>query len=173
MNIFITGAESTGKSTLARQVAEHFGLPLVTEYARDYIGNLSRKYTPEDIEIIAKQQIQQIKDLSGEDVVVFDTGLIITYIWFKVKYGKVPSWFEESIQEYAKGAYLICDTDIPWHSDPLRENPDRREELNSLYQAKIKEYGFPNQIVKGKAENRVRNAIGIIREWLPELNEKG
>lgn len=172
MNIFITGSESTGKSTLSKQIAEYFDIPLVTEFARDYITGLERDYIPSDLEIIGKQQIKQIMENEQEGLVVFDTGLIITSVWYQVKYGVIPEWLKKAIPKYGDGKYLICDTDIPWINDPVRENPHRREELNFLYQSKIREYGFDYEVVRGSGDVRLKNAIVIIEKWLSELTGK-
>lgn len=172
MNIFITGAESTGKSTLAKQLSGYFSVPLVPEFAREYISNLDREYNQTDLEVIGKHQLSQIKDKQGNKLVFFDTGLIITLVWYELKYGLVPKWLEMAIPEYAQGKYIICDTDIPWVEDPVRENPERREELNLLYQARIEGYGFECIPIKGNKNIRLRNSIEIVEHWLPYLRNK-
>ena len=77
MNIFVTGAESTGKSTLTKQLAEYYGVVFIEEYARTYIAGLGREYNLDDLAVIAKKQIEQIAYYRDESLVFFDTGLII------------------------------------------------------------------------------------------------
>ena len=60
--IVITGAESTGKSTLTERLANHFNAPFIPETARQYVEKLNRKYTYSDVENIAKMQIEQFRD---------------------------------------------------------------------------------------------------------------
>ena len=57
----IIGPESTGKTTLARYLAERYHGVLVPEYAREYVEQLGRHYTREDVETIARHQIEQLK----------------------------------------------------------------------------------------------------------------
>lgn len=166
MNIFLTGAESTGKSTLTKQLAEHFKTPFVEEYARNYVSGLERDYQIDDLEIIARKQIDQISRHSSNKLVFFDTGLIITYIWYQDKYGLVPDWLSQAIPVFGKGKYLLCNPDISWFNDPVRENPHRRHELNRMYESSIKEYGFDLELVEGQGETRLVNAIKIVNQWL-------
>ena len=166
MNIFITGAESTGKSTLAKQLSRYFSVPFVSEFARDYISNLGREYNQSDLEVIGKRQLSQIRESRGNELVIFDTGLIITHVWYELKYGLVPKWLGQAIPEYGLGKYLLCEADIPWVEDPVRENPERREELNLLYQARIEGYGFECIPIKGSKNIRLKNSIEIVENWL-------
>ena len=166
MNIFITGSESTGKSTLARLLSEHFGVACVPEFAREYIASLNRAYNYSDLELIAGRQIKQIEQNFSNDLVFFDTGLIITYTWFEHKYRQIPDWFVEAIPVYGKGKYLLCEADIPWKHDPVRENPDIRQELNSRYKELITDFGFELNRVDGAGEKRVNNAIKTIDFWV-------
>ncbi len=57
----IIGPESTAKSTLSQQLAKAFGGVYIPEYAREYIANLSRPYTYDDVSAIAHHQIQQLQ----------------------------------------------------------------------------------------------------------------
>ena len=81
--IVLTGAESTGKTALARQLADYYHTIYVPEYAREYIENLNRPYEYNDIEQIAKKQIK----LENESIhkanryLFLDTALIIIKIW--------------------------------------------------------------------------------------------
>lgn len=172
MRIFITGSESTGKSTLTEGLSEFYNSIHFPELARDYLDAHGPGYTEEDVKEIARMQIRQIRESSAEDLVFFDTGLIITLVWLEVKYGSSPSWLNKAIEEYGRGYYLVCRPDIPWVYDPLRENPDRREELNDMYINKIRNFGFPFAIVKGEGRERMKNAVRIIDGWIQESTAK-
>ena len=166
MRIFITGAESTGKSTLAKLLAEHFNAPFVEEFARVYISGLNRNYDINDLEVIGRKQIEQISSHKADELVFYDTGLIITYIWYQDKYGIVPDLLKQAIPVFGKGKYLLCDTDIKWENDSVRENPHRRHELNQIYESTIREYGFELKLVGGQGEERLNNAIEIVGQCL-------
>jgi nicotinamide riboside kinase len=163
--IVITGAESTGKSTLTESLASHFRVPFVPEIAREYIENIGRKYTYRDIEIIAKKQVTSLKSVSGSGApfVFADTWLIITKIWFEVVFGKVPQWIENEILNTSIDLFLVCDTDLPWIPDPVRENGgENRLILQNRYIEQIKKYNFNYNIVSGIHKKRLENAIAHI-----------
>ena len=58
--ITIVGPESSGKTTLARQLAADLGCPWVPEYAREYLDGLGRTYEEDDLQIIARGQLEAI-----------------------------------------------------------------------------------------------------------------
>ncbi len=163
---FITGAESTGKSTLTGQLAGHFGVTGVPEYARTYLEALSRPYEFADIETIARRQIELILAETGQDPVFFDTCLINLVVWFREVYKTVPGWLHDAVPGAGRGIYLVCQPDLPWQYDPLRENPHRRDYLNELYEAGIREAGFTYFRVSGTGDLRLANAIAIVNQCL-------
>lgn len=166
MNIFITGAESTGKSKLAEELGLHYKTIWVPEYAREYMRELNRDYNIDDLGAIAEKQIDQILLQRHNELVFFDTGLIITYIWYQHKYGAVPLWFEEAVNIHAVGKYLVCQPDIPWKEDPLRENPLIRDELNKMYIDKIINMGFDYAVIEGRGKERKEKAVRAVDGWL-------
>jgi len=169
IKIVITGAESTGKSTLTEHLATHFGGKAIPELARGYIQNLDRHYTYADVETIALKQIEEEKQVSNESIVFFDTWLIITKVWFDFVYGKHPQWLHEAISKSSVDLFLLCDTDIPWIADPLRENGgENREKLQHIYKNELTSYGFNYQIISGAGEQRIKNAIEFVDEFLKQ-----
>lgn len=167
--IAITGAESTGKSSLAESLSAHYKVPFIPEYAREYIQNLDRKYTFEDVEYIAQKQLEQYNDLihSNFRVIFLDTWLLITKIWFEVVFNQVPDWIENEIRNCKIDLFLVCDTDLPWIADPVRENGgDNRNQLQTKYIDEILKYGFDYQIVDGIDQERILNAIALVDQIL-------
>jgi nicotinamide riboside kinase len=163
---FITGAESTGKSTLTTELAKHFGGMGVPEYARAYLESLGRHYNYSDVASIARGQIDLIHQHRQHPMVFFDTCLIILKIWFREVYNNVPGWLEEEIPLAGQGVYLLCEPDLPWQYDPLRENPHRREYLSEQYEKEMKAAGFTYFRVSGIGDERVQHAIDIVNRVL-------
>lgn len=160
--IVITGAESTGKSVLTQWLASHFQVPFIPELARTYVENLHRKYNYSDIEKIAQMQIQELQELKKTDYpwIFADTWLIITKIWFEEVFGHYPDWLENEIRDTSIDLFLVCDTDLPWIPDPVRENGgERRLYLQKRYIESIEQYGFRHKIVSGQNDQRFRNAL--------------
>ena len=165
---FITGAESTGKSTLTSALALHFNAIGIPEFARGYLEQLGRHYTYEDVEEIAKGQLELIRCHRDEPLVFFDTCLINLKVWFREVYQRIPPWLEESIPVYGSGIYILCEPDLPWEYDPLRENPHRREYLTNEYEKEIVLAGFDYFRVRGTGEKRLEMAAVEVRRMIKD-----
>lgn len=151
----IIGPESTGKSTLARELAEQFKGTYVPEYARTIVEQKGRKeLTYEEVCEIAKHQIEEITSLpfTGEELCLyfFDTELIVTKVWLDYAFGKVPEWLTEAIKTYPMDLYLLTCPDIPWEPDPARYNGSQamREELFDRYEEEVKATGVPYYVIR-------------------------
>ena len=165
--IVITGAESTGKSTLTERLASHFGVPYVPEIAREYVEGLNRKYNYSDIENIAKLQIELFNKISnsGAPYIFLDTWLIVTKIWFEFVYNKIPGWLIKEIEKSKIDLFLVCNIDLPWVYDPVRENGgENRKILQNKYIENIMRYKFDYRIISGIDDERFYNALNILKE---------
>ena len=165
--IVITGPESTGKTELSEALAVKLNARWIPEFARIYVEKLGRPYQFSDLEIIARYQIQQEREESekaGDGILIFDTWLIITKIWFEVVYGKSPEWLEGHIASSKIDLFLVCRPDLPWIADPVRENGgEMRDKLFDRYCREIEKYGFKLEIVEGFGEVRLNNAFRHLR----------
>lgn len=160
--VVITGAESTGKSVLTEWLANYFKVPYIPEFAREYVENLNREYNYQDVELIGKKQISQLETLkqSNYPYIFVDTWLIITKIWFEVVYKKVPPWLVTSIENTTIDLFLVCDTNLPWKPDSVRENGgEQREILQSKYINELQQNNFKYKIVSYKGEKRFNEAL--------------
>lgn len=163
--IVVTGPECTGKSTLAAQLAAHYNTTFIPEYAREYIENLNRPYTYEDVVNIAGQQVREENKFArkANKILFYDTYLIITKVWFDLVYKQRPDWIDEILKQRHIHLFLLCDTDIPWYPDNVRENGGAmRKKLFRMYQQEIENYGFPYAIINGKGEKRLHNGIKAV-----------
>ncbi|GMQ25525.1 hypothetical protein Aoki45_22070 [Algoriphagus sp. oki45] len=164
--ILILGPESTGKSTLAADLANHFSEPWVPEYAREYLEKIDRSYRFEDLTEIGKGQIFQEDKLAqkAKKFLFCDTDLRVIHIWSEHKYGKTDPWVLEEIQRRKYELILLTDTDLPWEPDPLREYPEleMRQYFFEKYLRLAKESGFPFLIVSGNKESRLQSAVEAI-----------
>ncbi len=169
----IIGPESTGKSTLAKYLANRYHGIYVPEYAREYMEALapSYNYTYDDVLRIAHHQVEQLRTYTHNDsnisnvnylndsnennennltppVVFFDTELIITKVWFLHKYGTCPDFLENALHTCPMDVYLLCYPDLPWVYDPVRENPDLRQYLYDWYEREIQSLNIPYYIIR-------------------------
>ena len=167
--IAILGPESTGKSELAKALATYYKGEWVPEYAREYVEKLGRKYTYDDVCHIAATQLKEIdlfENKTQSDFVFFDTELIITKIWFEYCFGEVPQFLTNAMEKPVFDFYLLCDYDLEWIPDLVREHGDDRAYFFNLYKAEIEKTQRPFAIVSGTGEDRVLNAIKAIENYL-------
>jgi NadR type nicotinamide-nucleotide adenylyltransferase len=162
--ISITGPESTGKSELAKQMAEHFHTLWVPEYAREYLTDLGRPYEFEDIGIIARKQLKKENELAkkAKKLLFCDTDFLVTKIWSYYKYGKCDPWIEEMAEYHRYDLYLLCNTDLPWEEDPMREHPQQRDELFRMYMKEMKSIHASYILVSGTGTQRTEKAISAV-----------
>ena len=157
LKIIITGPESSGKTTLRKELSKHFNFPFSKEYARGYLDELDRDYIIDDLLTIAKGQLQS--EISSQ---LLDTDLITIKIWSEYKYGSCDKWIIDKIekQKTEKRFYLLCNPDIDWHADNQRENPNDRVEIFKIYKQELENLGHDYFIVEGK--NRTENSTSKI-----------
>jgi len=165
ITVCLTGPESSGKTTLAKQLAEELAVPLVEEVARDYLsGRLD--YTSEDVLQIAEMQIAQEKALRAvtRGLLICDTDISVIQIWWQEKYGDLVAEVEAALAARSPRVYLLLQPDLPWQPDPLRENPDDQERLFDRYVAMLEDSGFPFRVVSGQGNARIRSALEHLAE---------
>jgi nicotinamide riboside kinase len=162
--IVISGPESSGKTTLFNELCGSYSLVGVSEYARDYIANLERNYTYNDILLIAQAQLnnEQVSLKSNQPFVLTDSDLLTLEIWCEFKYNKCHSFIENNLRENLPNLYLLCYPEIPWEFDLQRENPNDRMELFEIYENKIKSLGVDYNILRGDRMTRLKTSKRII-----------
>lgn len=166
LRVGVIGAESTGKSTLCQQLSEQYGWLWIKEYARTYVENLGRPYTYDDVLLIARQQIAELNAQYDQQVILYDTELIITKVWMQHKYGKVAAEVERAIREQPMDLYLILAPDITAQPDPVRENLDKREYFFEWYIREVELTKRPYYIIRGTGNARSLAATKAIQTIL-------
>jgi len=164
--IAITGPESTGKSQLTEELAKIHDTVWVKEYAREYLKKINREYNYNDILIISEGQFKNENSLAkkAKNYLFCDTDFTVTKIWSEFKYGKCHKWINEMFLSNRYDLYLLCDIDLPWTYDPLREHPNNREELFEIYKNTLINAGFKFEIINGIGKIRLENALKAIRK---------
>lgn len=162
--IAITGPECSGKTTLSNELATIFKSPLVPEFARNYLSNLNRPYTNEDVELIAKGQLESEKKwLTQATKFIFcDTDLLVIKIWMDVRFKSCPEWISQFLKSTPYTLHLLCKPDLPWVADPQRENPHDRDLLFYLYKKSLDDLQLPYVIIDGIGKTRTEKALQAI-----------
>ena len=166
--IVVTGSESTGKTTLARDLAAHFGVLYVREQAREYAERARRSLTAEDVSPIASEQIAAedaaMTDANrrGDRWLVLDTDLVSTVVYARHYYGSCPSWIEAEARARLAELYLVTDIDIEWQPDGIRDRPGTRDELDRAFRDVLREFNARACHVRGHGELRLASALRCI-----------
>ena len=171
--IVITGAESSGKTTLARFLAREFSWPCALEYARLYLEKNGAHYDYDIVHEIARghllYQAEQVPE--GAACGIYDTDLLNFTIWCDVAYGGCEPWLREAAAAEHHHVYLICQPDLPWEPDPLREYPEGLQELYEMHLAAVKATGRDYRIICGHGSEREEMAKRAVQSLL--LDAKG
>ncbi|MES2479728.1 MAG: ATP-binding protein [Bacteroidota bacterium] len=161
--IVVIGPESTGKSTLSKALAKQLNTVWVPEYARTYLEQQGQEYQYEDLLAIAKGQITTEDELAqkANKYLICDTDLYVIKVWSEHKYGKADAFILETIAQRPYDAYILCDIDMPWDEDPLREypEPEMRRYFYHMYQDIVVQSGKPFIIVRGSEKERLAQAL--------------
>lgn len=163
--VVLTGSESTGKSSLAPRLAQHFDTVWSREWAREYLDSKSTPLDASDIEPIARGQIaaEDAAARQANRIVLHDTDLLSTVVYARHYYGFCPEWAVDAAQTRRPDLYLLLDIDHPWQPDPQRDRGDRREEMQALFRKAVEASGAPFVEIRGSAEERLAAAIAAIR----------
>ena len=172
--IVVIGPESTGKSTLCKQLAEHFKTGWVQEYAREFLETYGTAYDFNDLYKIAEGQIQHEEDAvfnsqpttHNSQLLFVDTDLYVIKVWSEFVFNKCDNRILTHIANRKYDLYLLCNTDVPWVKDSLREYPDlkTREKLFEYYKDAMLNQHVPWIEVKGNYEERLAMAIDAVNE---------
>ena len=172
----VIGPESTGKSTLCTQLAEYYKTIWVPEYAREYLEKNGTEYSYDDLLTIAKGQIdlEEFLTSSGNKLsnlhnssfalLFIDTDMYVMKVWCEFVFNKCHNWILNRIAERRYDGYLLCNTDLPWVKDSLREYPDveTRNKLYHFYKDLLINQSVPWVDISGSYEERFEKAIQFI-----------
>ncbi|MBS1731373.1 MAG: ATP-binding protein [Bacteroidetes bacterium] len=171
--IVAIGPESTGKSTLCASLSKHFSAPWCPEYAREYLQKKGKNYTYHDLLEIAKGQVKledELMQVAGTSPYYFiDTDLYVIKVWSEYVFGKCHSFILEQIALRKYDLYLLCNIDLPWEEDDLRECPDENQRmiLFHIYKDLLAQQKTPWKIIEGDEENRFQCALKAIMSLSP------
>ena len=162
--VALTGPESTGKTSLSRQLAAHYRTNWAPEYARAYLEAKGPQYTLADLEAIAHGQLRAEASAAAEaaqqglPLVFCDTDLLVIKIWAEHAFGRCPGWIRRRIEEQRYDLVLLLNVDLPWEPDPLREHPHLRQHFYQLYRSNLQEQRAHFIEISGPPEQRFEQA---------------
>jgi len=166
--IVIIGPESTGKSTLTEQLAAHYNTTWCPEFAREYLKQNGTDYSFEDLLNIARGQLMLEDNLllqAKNNLYFIDTDMYVMKVWCEVAFNNCHVWILKQIAARNHDLYLLCDTDLPWVKDELREYPDlnTRQKLFKMYKDILINQDTKWAIISGSYTERLQLALSIIK----------
>src|SRR5215510_13501154 len=178
IRVVFTGSESTGKSTIAAEVARHYGLEVVPEFVRTFAedkgspiefsdhGPIARGQMALEDEYIARAQQLASARPAPPALVIQDTDLLSTVVYCRHYFGRCPEWIEEAALARRPDLYVLCEIDTPWVHDGVRDRGHMREEMQKLFEEAVRASGTSSISLGGLAQARFSEAIRVINRLL-------
>jgi NadR type nicotinamide-nucleotide adenylyltransferase len=166
--IAIVGPESTGKSTLTKLLAKHYGTLWVAEFARYYCAALTAPCTMQDEINMFHGQValeESVLAMAEKDFIFCDTTFLTVKIWSDEMLGETPEIVLDALKERTYDLYLLLNIDLPWEEDPLRDFPHKREHFMSTWYKELEDLNANYVLISG-IEDRFQNAVTAIDAFL-------
>lgn len=177
IKIVLFGPESTGKTTLSRQLARHYNSVWVPEYARSYLqekwNNERKTCETKDLLPIAIGQMKLENELAQKtnSVLICDTDLLETKVYSEAYYsGTCDPVLDNYAVENEYDLYILTYIDVPWVEDELRDKPHEREQMFNAFESALIKYNKPYVILKGNKKQRLDEAVEHIDELIRNKN---
>ena len=171
IRVVLTGSESTGKSVLARQLADFYGAELAPEFVREFALAIGRDIRVEDTDDIARGQIALEDEhmRRAARLLIQDTDLLSTTVYSDHYYNYCAPWIRQAARERRPDLYLLLDIDVPWIPDGVRDRQENREEIQRLFDDAVAASGSPYVAISGSWEQRTAMARSAIDTAIAQL----
>ncbi|MFT4670617.1 MAG: nicotinamide riboside kinase, partial [Ulvibacter sp.] len=171
IKIAMFGPESTGKTTLAIQLADHYKTAWVPEFARDYLQEKwDKKQLICDVNDMLPIAYGQTKfenhSLSIANKYLFcDTNLLVTKVFSEVYYDYCDPLLDKAAQEHEYDLFFLTDIDVPWEKDDLRDKAEGRDAVFAVFKKSLVENHKPFITLSGDKNLRLEKAIAIVDDF--------
>jgi NadR type nicotinamide-nucleotide adenylyltransferase len=165
LRVCLIGAESTGKTELAKELARRFDAPWVPEYSREYAERVNRELSYTDVMPIARGQIELEARFASaaRRLLILDTDLLSTVVYSRHHFGACPAIVEGLARQRRADLYLLLDVDVPYVADPVR---DSGHGLHEEFCRVLEEFKAPHRTIDGSWELRFERAVEAIEAKL-------
>jgi nicotinamide riboside kinase len=175
----LVGAESSGKTTLAWQLAAHFQTVWQPEFLREYL-NRKAEHCPgfhfAKVPLISAAEAEHMAyaQLAAESIFLrqhaerpclfLDTDLLMNYLYYKIYFEESLLWMERVLREGNNRHYLLLSPDLPWEPDPQREGPHVKQQIFQHTAQLLSEWALPFSLVKGQGMQRWLSAVEVVQQ---------
>lgn len=177
LQIVLYGAESTGKTSLAKQLAKYYQTSWSKEYLRVYLEQKLAKQSIQEAEnIVEYSELEQITrgQIQNEEkaiqqaskLVFFDTNLLMSQIYAEYYFGKSPDFLQKLASSQTYDLYLFLENDIAWEADSQRDSPEVRNKLSLIFKNELSVRNLNFITINGIGKQRFQNAIRQIDKYL-------
>ena len=165
MKIAILGAESTGKSELAKQLEQHFlaqgkSVQHIPEYLRTWCNAENRTPRKEEQLAIATEQVRQINKASACDVLISDTAAVTVAVYSDLLFNDTSLYDMAISHQRTFHTTLLMGLDVAWVADGIqRDGSHTREPVDTALRQALSNAGIAFQVVYGTGASRLENAL--------------
>ena len=177
IKVVLFGPESTGKTTLSRQLARHYNSVWVPEYAREYLqnkwNNERKTCEPADLLPIAEGQMKLENKLAKktDTILICDTDLLETKVYSEAYYlGTCDPVLDRFAIENTYDLYFLTYIDTPWEADDLRDKPHERKRMFEVFENSLIANKKPYVLLKGDKNERLQKAVKHVDKLLKIRN---
>jgi len=174
--VCVVGAESTGTTTLAQELADRYKTVWVPEYGREYCEKLaaagvdlwSYRWNSTEFTHIARAQVELDRKMAREAnrLLISDTDAFATSIWHERYMRSRSSEVDAIAVSHPPSLYLLTDCDIPFVQDGLRDGETIRKWMTDRFEDKLDQQRVPWMKVSGSRAQRLDSAIQRIEPLL-------
>jgi len=176
----VLGAESTGKTTLCRDLAAHYAVPFVPEFGRWYTEAMPapKRYTWTTVDFVtiatAQNRFEDDAATRAGPLLICDTSSFVTAVFEEAYLGSRSAGVEALHRGRSYGLYLLTDPETAFEPDGtgLRDAESRRW-MHETYEAHVMALRSPVLHVSGTREARLQAAMGAVDGLLGERARPG
>jgi nicotinamide riboside kinase len=171
--VALLGAESTGKTTLADQLATALRAPgrtlaVVPEYLREFCDLHGRTPRREEQSHIADEQTRRIDAAAwSHDIVIADTTALMIAVYSHHVFGDTGLYVQAKVAHAKCHVTLLTGLDLPWQSDGIqRDELQVRVPVNALVRNALGHANLPYSVVFGSGHDRLASALACVEHAL-------
>lgn len=175
LRVVLIGPECAGKTTLAKKLAAHYSTSWVPEYMREYLQNKwddsKEVCTYQDLMPIAigQMKLENLLIDRANKILICDTNLLELKVYSELYYeGQVPDEIDRFALHNQYNLYLLMNVDIPWVADDLRDKPNERESVFSIFMDTLIKYDLPFVLIEGDYNKRWLTATRAIDQLIKQ-----